>query len=140
MYAAQEMFKTANKVTRPEKALILGFMAGSRGTMTRNTHCTFLSPCALSDVIRLELICTVSYNKLKHSKHLKLKTALLIKRSSFSIRGEQSGLKIQRLAELLRNNNSRNADIFSSYLAELVRIAHTLLFFSINNTNITSQR
>lgn len=34
MYAAQEMFKTANKVTRPEKALILGFMAGSRGTDT----------------------------------------------------------------------------------------------------------
>ncbi|XP_075427159.1 negative elongation factor A [Ascaphus truei] len=30
MHAAQEMFKTANKVTRPEKALILGFMAGSR--------------------------------------------------------------------------------------------------------------
>ncbi|KAM8968792.1 negative elongation factor A isoform X1 [Sarcophilus harrisii] len=30
MCAAQEMFKTANKVTRPEKALILGFMAGSR--------------------------------------------------------------------------------------------------------------
>ncbi|KAM4854446.1 negative elongation factor A [Thomomys bottae] len=30
MYAAQEMFKTANKITRPEKALILGFMAGSR--------------------------------------------------------------------------------------------------------------
>ncbi|KAG8453401.1 hypothetical protein GDO86_000142 [Hymenochirus boettgeri] len=27
---AQEMFKTANKITRPEKALILGFMAGSR--------------------------------------------------------------------------------------------------------------
>ena len=27
---AQEMFRTANKVTRPEKALILGFMAGSR--------------------------------------------------------------------------------------------------------------
>ena len=24
------MFRTANKVTRPEKALILGFMAGSR--------------------------------------------------------------------------------------------------------------
>lgn len=31
MLAAQEMFKTANKVTRPEKALILRFMAGSRG-------------------------------------------------------------------------------------------------------------
>jgi len=27
---AQEMFRTANKVTRPEKALILGFMAGAR--------------------------------------------------------------------------------------------------------------
>jgi len=31
MIEAQEMFKNSNKVTRPEKALILGFMAGSRG-------------------------------------------------------------------------------------------------------------
>ena len=31
MLAAQEMFRQSNKVTRPEKALILGFMAGSRG-------------------------------------------------------------------------------------------------------------
>jgi len=31
MLEAQEMFKNSNKVTRPEKALILGFMAGSRG-------------------------------------------------------------------------------------------------------------
>ncbi|XP_033098389.1 negative elongation factor A-like isoform X1 [Anneissia japonica] len=30
MLAAQEMFRQSNKVTRPEKALILGFMAGSR--------------------------------------------------------------------------------------------------------------
>ncbi|WAR20855.1 NELFA-like protein [Mya arenaria] len=30
MIEAQEMFKNSNKVTRPEKALILGFMAGSR--------------------------------------------------------------------------------------------------------------
>ncbi|KAK3589429.1 hypothetical protein CHS0354_020758 [Potamilus streckersoni] len=30
MMEAQEMFRTSNKVTRPEKALILGFMAGSR--------------------------------------------------------------------------------------------------------------
>ncbi|XP_041368782.1 negative elongation factor A-like [Gigantopelta aegis] len=30
MMEAQEMFKSSNKVTRPEKALILGFMAGSR--------------------------------------------------------------------------------------------------------------
>lgn len=33
MLEAQEMFRTANKVTRPEKALILGFMAGSRGNI-----------------------------------------------------------------------------------------------------------
>jgi len=32
---AQEMFRTSNKVTRPEKALILGFMAGSRGKFCR---------------------------------------------------------------------------------------------------------
>ena len=31
MLEAQEMFRTSNIVTRPEKALILGFMAGSRG-------------------------------------------------------------------------------------------------------------
>ncbi|KAJ8316891.1 hypothetical protein KUTeg_004795 [Tegillarca granosa] len=30
MLEAQEMFRTSNKVTRPQKALILGFMAGSR--------------------------------------------------------------------------------------------------------------
>lgn len=30
MFAAQEMFRSANKVTRAEKALILGFMAGAR--------------------------------------------------------------------------------------------------------------
>ncbi|XP_015521646.1 negative elongation factor A [Neodiprion pinetum] len=30
MLEAQDMFRTANKVTRPEKAVILGFMAGSR--------------------------------------------------------------------------------------------------------------
>ncbi|XP_060596792.1 negative elongation factor A-like [Ruditapes philippinarum] len=30
MMEAQDMFKNSNKVTRPEKALILGFMAGSR--------------------------------------------------------------------------------------------------------------
>ena len=31
MMEAQEMFRVSNKVSRPEKALILGFMAGSRG-------------------------------------------------------------------------------------------------------------
>lgn len=31
MLAAQEMFRSANRVTRAEKALILGFMAGARG-------------------------------------------------------------------------------------------------------------
>ena len=33
MTEAQEMFKASNKVSRPEKALILGFMAGSRGLL-----------------------------------------------------------------------------------------------------------
>ena len=37
MIEAQEMFKNSNKVTRPEKALILGFMAGSRGLLMRES-------------------------------------------------------------------------------------------------------
>lgn len=41
MLEAQEMFRTANKVTRPEKALILGFMAGSRGMSVFHIY-TFL--------------------------------------------------------------------------------------------------
>ena len=39
MLAAQEMFRDANKVTKPEKALILGFMAGARGTLY---YCMFI--------------------------------------------------------------------------------------------------
>lgn len=35
MEEAQDMFRNANKVTRPEKALILGFMAGSRGNLIK---------------------------------------------------------------------------------------------------------
>jgi negative elongation factor A len=31
MLQAQEMFSNSNKLSRPEKALILGFIAGSRG-------------------------------------------------------------------------------------------------------------
>lgn len=38
MVEAQEMFKNSNKVTRPEKALILGFMAGSRGKSIDKTY------------------------------------------------------------------------------------------------------
>ena len=34
MLAAHEMLKNANRVSRAEKALILGFMAGARGTLT----------------------------------------------------------------------------------------------------------
>lgn len=33
MLAAHEMFKNANRVSRAEKALILGFMAGARGKL-----------------------------------------------------------------------------------------------------------
>lgn len=40
MLEAQEMFRTANKVTRPEKALILGFMAGSRGMYIKIFMCS----------------------------------------------------------------------------------------------------
>ena len=46
MLEAQEMFKTSNKVTRPEKALILGFMAGSRGNLEQMLIC-FLALTAL---------------------------------------------------------------------------------------------
>ena len=42
MFEAQEMFRTANKVTRPEKALILGFMAGSRDNPCPHLGRTFL--------------------------------------------------------------------------------------------------
>jgi negative elongation factor A len=35
MLQAQEMFSNSNKLTRPEKALILGFIAGSRGKSKR---------------------------------------------------------------------------------------------------------
>ena len=38
MLAAHEMFKNANRVSRAEKALILGFMAGARGTLTLCAH------------------------------------------------------------------------------------------------------
>lgn len=69
MYAAQEMFKTANKVTRPEKALILGFMAGSRGTHVTHRHLLqtgvkFLSQAASSQVSRLNIyLVTVRFNQ-----------------------------------------------------------------------------
>ena len=33
MLAAHEMFKNANRVSRAEKALILGFMTGARGKL-----------------------------------------------------------------------------------------------------------
>lgn len=43
MLEAQEMFRTANKVTRPEKALILGFMAGSRGMSLSDVFFSFVN-------------------------------------------------------------------------------------------------
>ena len=44
MLEAQEMFRTANRVTRPEKALILGFMAGSRGMLIDKIMFSICSP------------------------------------------------------------------------------------------------
>lgn len=43
MLEAQDMFRTANKVTRPEKAVILGFMAGSRGKFDFSYVITYLA-------------------------------------------------------------------------------------------------
>ena len=51
---AQEMFKNSNKVTRPEKALILGFMAGSRGRF-------------LLSVLSLTTLLKVSFRGQSHS-------------------------------------------------------------------------
>ena len=44
MLAAHEMFKNANRVSRAEKALILGFMAGARGKETMD-HSLLLPRC-----------------------------------------------------------------------------------------------
>lgn len=58
---AQEIFRDANKLTRSEKQLIIGFMAGNRGA--RPTDCISMknrfiaeNPCAhLGDVITVRL-------------------------------------------------------------------------------------
>ena len=61
MLEAQEMFRTANKVTRPEKALILGFMAGSRLiTIIQYTRLTLTlfrdNPCPhLGNIVTIKL-------------------------------------------------------------------------------------
>ena len=58
------MFRTANKVTRPEKALILGFMAGSRvvftfGSFENSMTIPFLfrdNPCPhLGNIVTIKL-------------------------------------------------------------------------------------
>lgn len=38
MLQAQEMFSNSNRLTRPEKALILAFIAGSRGKYEIKYH------------------------------------------------------------------------------------------------------
>jgi negative elongation factor A len=65
MLEAQSMFKTANKITRAEKALILGFMAGSRGInkIIKKSHSSFKfifhateNPCPhLGSIITIKL-------------------------------------------------------------------------------------
>jgi len=61
MMEAQEMFRTSNKVTRPEKALILGFMAGSRGefctyvaTRFYHSYTTLLVETPMPDMVVIE--------------------------------------------------------------------------------------
>lgn len=46
MLAAHEMFKNANRVSRAEKALILGFMAGARGKNNNLQCCIVRHPGA----------------------------------------------------------------------------------------------
>uniref|UniRef100_G1QGW4 Negative elongation factor complex member A n=1 Tax=Nomascus leucogenys TaxID=61853 RepID=G1QGW4_NOMLE len=68
MFAAQEMFKTANKVTRPEKALILGFMAGSRGMFIRQglgAHRARLGAGSLSPRHPLSSSCSLQRTRYK---------------------------------------------------------------------------
>ena len=60
MLAAHEMFKNANRVSRAEKALILGFMAGARGTLT---VCTSLVLCSEQQryIRSVKLHCTKTF-------------------------------------------------------------------------------
>ena len=62
MLAAHEMFKNANRVSRAEKALILGFMAGARGTLT---VCTSLVLC--SEQQRYKAISSKVVGKIVHA-------------------------------------------------------------------------
>ena len=52
MLQAQEMFSTSNRLTRPEKALILGFIAGSRGKWP--FHSRFEYQMGLIDLFEIE--------------------------------------------------------------------------------------
>ena len=47
MLQAQEMFSNSNKLSRPEKALILGFIAGSRGIVFVLVIFAFLHFCIM---------------------------------------------------------------------------------------------
>ena len=60
MLAAHEMFKNANRVSRAEKAFILGFMAGARGTLT---VCTSLVSCSEQQryIRSVKLHCTKTF-------------------------------------------------------------------------------
>lgn len=51
------MFRTANKVTRPEKALILGFMAGSR-----ENPCPHLGKCIFVQGQQLKYLLLVFFS------------------------------------------------------------------------------
>ncbi|KAG1681486.1 Negative elongation factor A [Nymphon striatum] len=57
MVEAQEMFRTSNKVTRPEKALILGFMAWIKSLVKMSTFVFYAeNPCPnLGSVINITL-------------------------------------------------------------------------------------
>lgn len=78
MLAAQDMFKNANRVTRPEKALILGFMAGSRGIFilrihTINTRLSKISKFDILNVTYFQIILVRIWEILSQSNYRKIK-------------------------------------------------------------------
>lgn len=54
MLAAHEMFKNANRVSRAEKALILGFMAGARGKEQQSTVLCVKTPRSIAGYFERE--------------------------------------------------------------------------------------
>ena len=53
MYEAQEIFRNANRLSRPEKAVILGFIAGSRENPYPNQGDLVRVSCKFASILAL---------------------------------------------------------------------------------------